>query len=79
MPRTWSYMANLEVIIKVSMLSSLLAVSTWASLVHTRYEDEMSFKGNYKFENRARSKTLIFKGSAKCQDFSVWPTHIWIV
>ena len=68
--------ANLEAIIKVFMLSSLLSVSNQASLVHTRNEDEMAFKGNYKYEYRAGSKTLIFKRSLPCSASKVLP-NVW--
>ena len=83
MPRTCFNLANLEAIFKVSMLSSVLSVSPRARLVHT--EDDMAFRGNYKFEITAGSTALIFnilfglKGPAQCLDSSVWPTHTWIV
>ena len=68
--------ANLEAIIKVFMLNSLLSVSTQASFVHTRNEDEMTFKGNYKFEYRAESKTLIIERSLPCSALKV-PPNVW--
>ena len=45
------------------MISPVLSVFPRASLVHTRKEDEMAFRVNYKFKNRNGSTALIFKRS----------------
>ena len=60
------------------MLSSVPSVSPRASLVDTRKEDEMAFKGNIQFENGAGSTALIFKSSLPHYASKV-PPNVWTI
>ena len=60
------------------MLSSVPSVSPRASLVDTRKEYEMVFKGNCKFENGAGSTALIFKSSLPNYASKV-PPNVWTI
>ena len=58
------------------MLSSVLSVSPRISLVRTIKEDEMAFRGNYKFEIIAGSTALIFKRILPYSASKVLP-NVW--